>query len=446
MNTIRAGLSLKRRDFFFPRDTSTDLIKQERSEFAYALGDDFYYPIIADKLSAEVSLDIAPRSVTRRVPDIDLSTLSSQFLTGTTFLAPSSSSMTTSTFFGRLNYMWSGNLLSTEIRYEERAEDNALLLEDAGSLSTALSRKVSEALNATSYETRSTVGSIKLIAGLSSRDTLNAEVNARIYRFDTPSEENVDDRDEQYFYSTLRYTHRFTRALALLTELKAASGHLVYIKSDRSAQNNRTRKIAFNNSVRITSGQLRNTLGAEVYANYTEYDFILPTSITTNDFVIRGFSAIDSFFVAIGTPLYGSSPMGISFRTEYRISERGTFNPGAFSERPLLETSELLVESLFQTSFGSLRMPLLLRIGARGFFLDRKSMHEASTNSAGLTRDEHSSRIGPLVTVIMDHTERKGLRLFGTLWYGFIATTHDDLSTSTLGTQAEARLAAEWLF
>lgn len=445
VNTARAGVGLKRRDFFFPRDTSSELIKQERSELAFSIGDDFYYPIVPDKLSAEISLDIAPRSVTRRIPDVDLATLSSQFLTGTTFLAPSKSSMTASTVFGRLNYLWSGSALSTEIRYEERAEDNALLLEDAGGLSNALSKKVSGALNATSFESKSTVASLKLLSGLSTRDTLTAEVNARMYRFDTPSEENVDDRDEQYFYSTLRYTHRFTPTLELLGELKAASGHLVYIKSDRSAQNNRTKKLAFANAARITAGSLRNTLSAEVYANYTEYDFMLPTTLATNDFVIRGLSALDSFFYALSKPSLGSSPTGISFRAEYRISERGTFNPTAFSERPLLAIRELLVESLFQTTFGSLQSPVLVRLGARGFFLDRSSMHESRAGT-GLEEDESSSRFGPVATVLLDHSARKGLRLYGTVWYSFISTTVSGIPATTLGTQAEARLAAEWLF
>jgi len=344
-----------------------------------------------------------------------------------------------------LDYLFTDGILSGEIRYEERAEDNALLLKDAQGLGTTLSKKVSDALNATSFETRSTVAGLRLSTKLTETDAISTEFNARIYRFDTPSEENVDDRDEQYLYSILRYEHTFAPGLEFLSEVKAAQGRLVYIKSDRSAQNNRTRKIALLNGVRFTSDRIRNTVSGEVFANYTEYDFLLPASLATNDFIIRGLSAQDSFFVVLGKPTLEFFPWGISLRGEYRISERGTFNANAFSERPLLETSELLVESLFQSTFGSATSPLLVRLGVRGFFLSRSSAHEERIG-LGLSEDERSSRIGPLLNIIIDHTGNRGMRLFGTIWYSFITNTSVGNNLTTFGTQAEARLVAEWLF
>lgn len=445
LNAVVAGVGMKRRDFFFPRDTSGELIKQERSEFMLSIRNDFFYPIISDRLNASITLDIAPRTITRRTPDTDLNVLSPQFLTGTTFLAPSTSSITTSTLRGGLDYLFTGGLFSAELRYEERAEANTLLLEDAQGLSTALSKKISDALNATSFETHSTVGTLRLATQLSANDRIHAEFNARIYRFDTPSEQNVDDRDEQYLYSFLRYEHRFTPQLEFVADLKAAQGHLVYIKSDRSAQNNRTQKIALANAVRFTSENVRNTISGEVFANYTEYDFMLPTSLSTNDFIIRGLSAADSFFVVLARPTAHGLPWGLAFRGEYRISERGTYNAASFSERPLLASSELLLESLLQSTFGSSSAPLLVRLGVRGFFLARSSARE-NTTSLNLGEDERSSRIGPLVNVIVDHTGMRGARLYGSLWYSVISTTNVATSTTTFGTQVEARLVAEWRF
>jgi hypothetical protein len=444
-NIAHGGFAFKRRDFFFPRDTSGELVRQERSEFSFELRDVFYYPIISNKLNAEISFDIAPRTVTRSVPGIDLSTLSSQFLTGTTFLAPSTSSMTASTIGANLHYLFPAGSLSTEIRYEERSESNALVLEEAGGLSQPLAKKISDALNATSYETRSTIATVRLNTELSDVNSLSSEFTARIYRFDTPSEENVDDRDEQYLYAILRNSHRFTPSLSFVNEARLAQGHHVYIESDRSAQNNITRTIALTSSVRVSTPRVRNTFSGEVFANYTEYDFLLPTSVATNDFVIRGISILDSFYLDLGTHTTTGSLWGLTFRSEYRLSERGSFNSDAFAERPLLETSELLAECLAQHGFHGLSSPLLVNLGVRGFFLNRRSV-QSNQASFGLRDDERSSRIGPLAIIVLDKATMRGLRLYSSLWYAFVSTHRFSDGADTFGTQAEARLAAEWQF
>lgn len=443
-NTARAGFAFKRRDFFFPRDTSGELVRQERSEFVFEAGDDFFYPVIGKNLTATLSFGIAPRNVTRSVPGIDLASLSSQFLTGTTFLAPSASSMTASNISGSLEYLFASGLLKAEIRYEERSETNTLRFDKANALGPALSKKVADALTATSFETRSVVATFRARNDFSSSDALNMEFNARMYRYDTPSEENVDDRDEQYLYGIVRYSHAFNPMLKYLAEARVARGHLVYLESDRSAQNNATRSIALSNQVELATARVRNLISGEVFANYTEYDFILPSLTATGNFVIRGVSAMDSFFVSLGNAATRTR-WGLAVHGEFRHSERGTFDPGAFAERPLLQTSELLAESLVHCTFEQTPAPVLLKFGARLFILYRRS---ALTNQTqpGLRDDERSARIGPMAVITLDRREQDGLRLYASLWYGFVNARRFADGTNTTGTQAEARLAAEWQF
>ncbi len=122
--------------------------------------------------------------------------------------------------------------------------------------------------------------------GLSPRDSL--EVSGQVARnsFDPPHPDNFNDRDSFTSALKLTYTHRFSEALRLTTEAVTNLTHLVYLRSQRSANNNWTRNYGLYPTVRIRPWRsLSIGQGFGISAHYTEYDFEdLFTDIKSNIF------------------------------------------------------------------------------------------------------------------------------------------------------------------
>jgi hypothetical protein len=126
----------------------------------------------------------------------------------------------------------------------------------------------------------------RVSTGLSPRDSL--EISGQVARssFDPPHPDNFNQRDS--FTSALKLTHRrrFSQALHLTTEAVVNLTHLVYLRSQRSANNNWTRNYGLYPTVRIRPWDfLTIDQSFGIAANYTEYDFDdLFTDIRSNIF------------------------------------------------------------------------------------------------------------------------------------------------------------------
>ena len=108
------------------------------------------------------------------------------------------------------------------------------------------------------------------------RTVLQANVSANIFRHDTPKV-NPDDRDELYFDGRLGASFRLTRYVELQIQINGTSYHTVYLKSERSAENNVQRSLRFRPTVIWKpSPTTRINMMTEVRANYTVDDFLLP--------------------------------------------------------------------------------------------------------------------------------------------------------------------------
>jgi hypothetical protein len=100
--------------------------------------------------------------------------------------------------------------------------------------------------------------------------------SANVLRYDTP-EVNPDDRDELQFNAQLGSRFQIREGLDLTLQILGSRFHTVYIKSDRSAENNVQQSLRYRPSVQWQAG--RNTrikVGSEVRATYTVDDFVLP--------------------------------------------------------------------------------------------------------------------------------------------------------------------------
>jgi len=193
---------------------------------------------------------------------------------------------------------------------------------------------------------------------VSKSDTLNLSGSGSILRYDTPSMDNDDDRDELWYIFSLSTGHRINGNLSLHFKADMSLTHVVYILSTRSADNNWNRIIRF--APRIEYSPLKGFTSAntfEVLANYTVYDFDYAGS-PTRSFVFRQFAFIDSSDFAL------TSRLALEWFSHIRLYERGELRWDSFSEHPVNYFED-------KTCVGSVRYSfsenLLFSIGIRYF-------------------------------------------------------------------------------
>lgn len=453
-NDASGGISVKRRDFFFPKDTSGILAKQERSELDFELHDAFQYPFIKKRLLGNFRVDLLPQQITRRTPSVDITSLPATTLVTSTFLVPSTTNALDAAFSGRFDLSL-GELdepnrmtqISAEMKFDERSETSDILHGETGSLSTPEVKKLSDALGETSFDGKLTSLQLSVSFPLAGRDALHVDFSSRIYRYDTPSENNHDDRDELNLGSIVQYIHSFSPSLGMTNEIRLAQSHLVYLGSDRSLQNYVSKTIAFASQVEYRTFSFQHQLRGEVFANYSVYDFAAPVANpnSARDYLIRGINGSDSIRISLGRfRLLGDVLSQIEGIFDLRLYERGAYSVKAFTERPVLRTSEFSADVTLNLTDRT-SSPTLIKLGARAFILRRFSPNAMSPEST-LSLQESLNRIGPLFIITIDQYAAKGPRLYGSIWYSFVDQQTYDPTMSSSSRQVEARLATEWSF
>ncbi len=454
-NDASGGVAVKRRDFFFSKDTSGVLAKQERSEVDYELHEALQYPFIKRRLIGNFRIDILPQQITRRTPSVDITSLPTTTLISSTFLVPSTTNALDAAFSGRFDFLLGDasdairtTQLSMEIKFDERNETSDILQGETGTLSALAVKKLTDALGATSFDGKVTSLQFTANLPLAERDALNANFSSRIYRYDTPSTENHDDRDELNLGGTLQYDHFFSSSLEMSNEIRLARSHLVYLGSDRSLQNYVSKTIAFTSQVIFRTPSFQHQIRGEVFANYSVYDFSAPIagSTTARDYLIRGVNGSDSIRISLGRlPIIWDALSAIEGIFDLRLYERGAYNVAAFTERPILRTSEFSGDLTLNLMDKNSRSPILVKLGARAFIM-RRFAPIATSSQTSLSLQESLDRIGPLLTITIDQLAVKGPRLYSSIWYSFVSHQTFDSNTSNSSRQIEARLAAQWSF
>lgn len=165
-------------------------------------------------------------------------------------------------------------------------------------------------------------------------DTLLSEISATAFRYDTPSLLNNDDRDEIWFSGTLAYRRQLLEGLALKLRLEGQLRNLVFLRSQRSAQNNATYIIKLTSHFFWQHKQWNARPQFEILANYTVFDYenIVPG---VKSFSFRQLSYRDTlrFFL--------SPKLSLQARLFARYFERGELSWGEFSEVPQDKNIEL---------------------------------------------------------------------------------------------------------
>ena len=236
---------------------------------------------------------------------------------------------------------------------------------------------------------------------LSLSDAISISGTASILRYDTPSDLNVEDRDELLTAMTITTTHRISQFLDLSFSLDGILSHVVYLLKERSANNSYNRILRL--SPRAEYRPCRNLVSVntfEVLANYTVYDFEQQVALVRS-FSYRQFGWIDSTSVSF------SSRLGLDFFMYLKLYERGQLSWSDFTERPenSFVDKTYALQARFTPTVGT-----QFTVGMR-YFSQSRYVYEP----AGKRLDLFLRSIGPTCSIGWDVNQYSRLILRG--WY-----------------------------
>ena len=192
------------------------------------------------------------------------------------------------------------------------------------------------------YHSSKLVLSMKNLIKLTDSDTVVIRAEANKFQYDTP-ESNMDDRDELRLNFMVEYLHNFSDELRMGIDASANLYHLVYIFSERSANNNWMRifriypKIVYQPSAKFKIIQT-----SEVLANYVNYDFEAPTSLfDARSYVFRRFMLQHQ----LNWEFWRELAVSLDYKLE--IEENGKFSWDDWSELLLTKRNNHWVKANF---------------------------------------------------------------------------------------------------
>ncbi len=247
---------------------------------------------------------------------------------------------------------------------------------------------------------------------ISKKDLVSASIYHSKLKYDTPSINNDDDRDELLTIARIRYTHQLTPYFEMFISTEGTQSHLVYIFASKSANNYINKVLRLITGGNYFSQRFRSKNTFEVSANYTVYDFEDLTS-NLHSISFRQMVATDS------TLWQMSNLFSIIIDGYIKISDQGDLNWKDFKERPSRYISEIFTDPKVGFTF----YKMFLAVGVRFFNVN-------TYNYEGLKRipDTEYRSIGPLME--LDISSDNLILKFNS-WYEFISeeqTTSDRIN------------------
>lgn len=442
---------LVRRDFFYDNDSNSSPVKQERTELSLSLRDSLNYPIAGKTINATINAAIEPSSITRQ-SDIP-SGEDTSFSAVSSLLVPNEITNLRLLIGGRLDLLassqWSAQ---ARMSYDQKTENVQLLGNELAGLSPypATISRLTQILNESSFEQRITQAGGTVQYQPSSRERFQIETNANLLNYDTPSPLNDDDHDELVTSADARYDPFFSDSLRAWISLRASRTHLVYLLSDRSAQNNVTQSLELTTNALYSSHAILAQVSGEVYANYTVLDYLdsVPSLGGVGNYVLRGMTLSDSVVVPVTGNLSGVvGPFTLEEDATLRVTEQGSYDEPSFSEVLDTRITELSGSLLLGLASQGGLSPWSMQAGVRSFILGREGDNTASLSTGPLFEElERQIRIGPVVIVSLSRWHNMGPSLNGSIWYSVIKDQTFDVPAITRTPQLECQLTAQWTF
>jgi len=222
-------------------------------------------------------------------------------------------------------------------------------------------------------------------------------------RYDTPSEDNDDDRDEILSIARLRYSKNLSPFFQVFINTEATLSHVVYLFASRSSNNNVNRVLRLAAGGYYQGANISSLNTFEVSANYTVYDFE-DVSSSLRSISFRQFIATDSSRISL------SKRFAFVITGYIKLSEQADLNWGEFAERPTRFLYEFFADPKIMLTYNS----TWFGIGIRYFSLNTFKYDE-------LTRipDTKFLSFGPLVEIMYNVYGALNLLIDG--WYEFIS-------------------------
>ncbi len=290
---------------------------------------------------------------------------------------------------------------TSHITYSERSEEHRLRSITTGiPASFVEGRAESEFIknNISQRTTLATQGNFRLAHG----HRLIFAGSSSILRYDTPSPQNFDDRDELRVLLFTGTRHDLNRYLTLDLAADLIMTHVVYLRAQRSANNNWNRVLRFTPALTYEPVDWFKTTNAfEVLANYTVYDFEdILTDLRSLSY--RQVGWIDS------TRVFLSDNTRLNFFSHYRRYDRGELRWNTFTERPLHSFEELTIIAAIRYDIG--HRSIAFAGGIRYFNRNRYRYNQREREFETQFRS-----IGPTCYIYWDIDRRLRLTVNG--WY-----------------------------
>jgi hypothetical protein len=450
-NHAYLDLGLLRRDFFYNNDSSAAPIKQERAEYSLSLRDSLNYPIAGKALNATVNAAIEPGSVTRQsdLPSSDLT--SGGFSAVSSLLVPNEITTLRMLIGGRLDLFaspqWSAQ---ARMSYDQKTENVQLLGNELAGIDPSVVSNFANILNESSFEQRITQAGGTVQYQPSQQERFQLQTDANLLNYDTPSPLNDDTHDNLVTSAAARYDRFFSDSLHAWVSLRAARTHLVYLSSDRSAQNNVTQSLELTTNAMYSTPAILAEASGEVFANYTVLDFAdaVPQLQGVGNYVLRGLTLSDSVIAPISGKLSRNvGPFTVEEDASLRITEQGGYEASNFSEVLNTRVTEVSASLLLGLASVGTQSPWKVQAGARSFFLFNEGINTTSLTTGPLFEVlEQQVRIGPVLIVALQRWHGTGPMLSGSVWYSVIKDQMFAVPSLTRTPEIESQLTSQWTF
>ncbi|NNJ52762.1 MAG: hypothetical protein HKP17_06295 [Ignavibacteriaceae bacterium] len=221
-------------------------------------------------------------------------------------------------------------------------------------------------------------------------------------KYDTPSPENDDDRDELLTILRLRYSKYLTPFFQAYLNVEGTLSHAVYLFASRSANNNINRVLRLAMGGHYTGTKFSSLNNFEVSANYTVYDF---EDIASNlrSISFRQFTATDS------TQYKFNRTFSFILTAYVKLTDQGELDWNDFAERPKRYLQEIFGNPKIGLNFNN----AFFAVGFRYFSLKTFNYKERDR-----IPDTRFLSIGPLFEILIGSNS---LYLKLNSWYEFIS-------------------------
>jgi hypothetical protein len=419
-NSIGVKLYQVRKDFYYAADPATlaqfDVANniQSRTESGYVIEDRLNYNHILQLFSLDVLGRVNYRTIDRdtryKVTDVKSTSAFDAKVNELKIEFESNLSFVTDKFSSTLH-----------LNYSERDENN-IAKNYLGHSDPFFDQRS----NLESMKNNSTVrGSLSLTGNydFSKNDRLFFSMYQNKLRYDTPSAENFDDRDEVLSMARLKYSHALTPFFTAFVNMEGSYNHIVYIFSENSSNNNINRVISLSSGGEYRGYNLSSINTFEVSANYTTYDF---EDLAPNfrSFSFRQLHMTDSSTLKLSRDVF------INHYGYVKLSEQGNLTWASFSTRPLRYLEEIYSEPKLNFIISK----IILSGGLRFFMLNTFTYNVKQK----IPESEYVS-IAPVTEISINLNTALFFRLYG--YYEFITTNN-----TTRRTQVSFTMQTTWNF